>query len=96
MTDTLAAELAARPYQPDPFPLLPRKSLGPRWDKALEILRQLYRPILGAICVLGLARQFLVAAPADRLDEMSLLILAGLAGALAGIRAAEMTMMRPR
>jgi len=88
-----------RPYQlgrDDPAPPVDaRKSLGPGYDWLMELLRQVYRPALGLICVLGLARHFLFAIPTDRLDEMSLLILTGLAGALAGIRAAELTMNRP-
>lgn len=83
-----------RPEQVDPFTRV-RPNLGQGYDWLLELARQVYRPLLGLICVLGLARHFLFAVPADRMDEMSLLILTGLAGALAGIRAAELTMARP-
>lgn len=84
-----------RPAQLDPFTPPARSSLGPGYDWILELLRQLFRPALGLVCIAGIARHVLFAVPADRLDEMSLLIITGLAGALAGIRAAEMTLQRP-
>lgn len=90
------ADWANRPVQLDPFTPPARKPLGPGYDWLIELMRQLYRPALGMICVLGLARHFLLAAPSARVDEMSLLILVGLAGGLAGLRTAEITMNRPR
>jgi hypothetical protein len=91
----LAEQLASRPPQTDPFTPPARKSLGPGYDWLLELARQIYRPALGLICVLGLANHFLFAAAEARVDEMSLLILVGLAGGLAGLRTAEITMARP-
>ena len=69
-----------------------RRSLGPGYDWLMELGRQLYRPALGVIVLGGLARHWIYGA---ELSEGSLLILAGLAAALAGIRAAEITMNRP-
>jgi hypothetical protein len=98
MSDAYVDE-GPRPFEAsrdDPAPAVDaRKSLGPGYDWLFEFGRQVYRPGLGLICLAGLARHFLFAAPEMRLDEMSLLILTGLAGALAGIRAAELTMNRP-
>lgn len=90
------ADWQNRPVQLDPFTPPPRKPLGPGYDWLIELCRQLYRPALGLICVLGLARHFLLAAPTARVDEMSLLILTGLAAGLAGLRTAEITLARPR
>ncbi|MGE0533127.1 MAG: hypothetical protein AB7P35_17600 [Hyphomonadaceae bacterium] len=95
MGNVLEDALGPRPVQSDPFAPAVRQSLGPGYDWLLELARQIYRPLLGAVCVLGLAKHFLLALPAERMDEMSLLILTGLAGALAGIRAAELSMARP-
>lgn len=95
MTDAYPADELPRPFQPDPGAAAPRPTLGPGYDWLLEFLRQIYRPLLGAICVLGLANNYLLARPEARLDEGSLMILCALAGALAGIRAAELTFIRP-
>lgn len=73
-----------------------RPTLGPGYDWLLELARQLYRPALGAICLIALARHFLWAPPELRLDELGLLILVGLAGGLAGLRTAELTALRSR
>lgn len=88
-------DVANRPLQIDPFTPPARKPLGPGYDWLLELARQIYRPALGLICVLGLGRHFLFAAADARVDEMSLLILVGLAAGLAGLRTAEITMARP-
>jgi len=85
-----------RPVQFDPLTPPVRRPLGPGYDWLIELMRQLYRPALGLICVLGLARHFLLASAEARVDEMSLLILVGLAAGLAGLRTAEITMARPR
>ena len=89
-----------RPYDPARDNPHPRLSLGPGYDWLLELLRQLYRPALGLVCVLALADHTIFSswwrAGGGRLDEMSLLIVVGLAGALAGLRTAELTMARPR
>jgi len=71
-----------------------RPTLGPGYDWIIELARQLYRPALGLICLLGLARHFLWAPVELRLDELGLLILVGLAGGLAGLRTAELTALR--
>jgi hypothetical protein len=93
MAQTAEAEWPRPQEVVPPAPI--RRTLGPGYDWLLEVCRQLYRPALGLICLCGLARQFLFALPAERLDEVSLMVLAGLAGALAGIRAAELTFNRP-
>lgn len=88
--------IGPRPYEAsrdDPVTVAPlRRSLGPGYDWLFEFGRQIYRPALGAIVLGGLARHWLFG---GALDEVSLLTLAGLAAALAGIRAAEVTMNRP-
>jgi hypothetical protein len=71
-----------------------RPTLGPGYDWLMEFARQSFRPALGIICILGLSRHFLWAAPELRLDDISLLILTGLAGGLAGLRTAELTALR--
>ena len=87
-----------RPYDPARDNPPPRLSLGPGYDWLLELARQLYRPALGLVVVATLADNWLFAswfrAGAERLDETSMLIVVGFAGALAGLRTAELTMMR--
>lgn len=76
----------------------PRRSLGPGFDFLIELAKQCYRPALGAICLLGLSDHFLFATwfrhGQGRLDEVSLMVLVSLAGALAGMRVAELTFGR--
>lgn len=76
----------------------PRPTLGPGYDWLLELGRQSYRTLLGLVCILSIADSTVFSSwfrgGEGRLDEVTLLTIVGLAGALAGIRAAELSNVR--
>ena len=94
---TLNVDGAPIPYSPEllgPSGAQPRPTLGPGYDWIIELLRQIGRPAAFLMCLVAGFFQIL-APPELRLDGFTFGIFMGLLGAMCGIRAAELGVLRP-